>query len=164
MQKARRPTANATNLKSTGCTTIATMRTLDEGVRDGEVKVGMIGAGMVGQLAHFAKFVQVPGCRVTALVELRSNLGRLAAEKFGVPQLLIGICFFTADATVAVPRRSHKKIASPNPAPNKHSAMDQARFKSCETPPLSQPIFIVARRNFRLKVLRNQALIGRGTG
>ncbi len=49
------------------------------------IRIGMIGAGMVGQVAHLANFVQIPGCRVTALAELRPRLGALAAEKFGVP-------------------------------------------------------------------------------
>ena len=40
--------------------------------------------GMVGQLAHLANFVQIPGCWVTGLAELRPRLGRLAAERFGI--------------------------------------------------------------------------------
>jgi predicted dehydrogenase len=46
--------------------------------------IGFVGAGMVGQVAHLANFSSLPGCRVVALAELRPELGRLAARKFGV--------------------------------------------------------------------------------
>ena len=42
---------------------------------------------MVGQVAHIANYVDLPGCRVVALAELRSRLGRLAAARFGIPKL-----------------------------------------------------------------------------
>jgi predicted dehydrogenase len=49
--------------------------------------IGMVGAGMVGQLAHLANFAEIPGCRVVALAELRPELGQSAASRFGVPRL-----------------------------------------------------------------------------
>ncbi len=49
--------------------------------------IGMVGAGMVGQLAHLANFAEIPGCRVVALAELRPDLGQSAATRFGVPRL-----------------------------------------------------------------------------
>lgn len=51
------------------------------------IGIGLIGAGMVGQVAHLANFVQIPGCRVVALAELRPELGRRVAERFGVERL-----------------------------------------------------------------------------
>lgn len=51
------------------------------------IGVGFVGAGMVGQLAHLANFVELPGCRVVGLAELRPELGREAAARFGVPRL-----------------------------------------------------------------------------
>jgi predicted dehydrogenase len=81
----------------------------DEGAMGGELRIGMIGAGMVGQLAHLANFVQIPGCRVTALAELRPGLGKLAAERFGVPRLFAShrdlLAADAADAVVVVTRR-----------------------------------------------------------
>lgn len=53
----------------------------------GDVRIGMIGAGMVGQLAHLANYVRTPGCRVTALAELRPELGKAAMDTFGVPKM-----------------------------------------------------------------------------
>ena len=75
----------------------------------GEVRIGMVGAGMVGQLAHLANFTQIPGCRVTALAELRPRLGALAAEKFGVPTVFDThrdmLAADVIDAAVVVTRR-----------------------------------------------------------
>lgn len=51
---------------------------------EGIVTVGMVGAGMVGQLAHLASFRDSPGCRVLALAELRPGLRAAAAARFGV--------------------------------------------------------------------------------
>ncbi len=60
---------------------------LNEAADDRPIGLGLIGAGMVGQLAHLANFVQTPGCRVAALAELRPELGRRAARRFGVPRV-----------------------------------------------------------------------------
>jgi predicted dehydrogenase len=49
------------------------------------VKIGLIGAGMIGQVAHLANFSEIDGCRVVAIAELREGLGEEAARKFGVP-------------------------------------------------------------------------------
>jgi predicted dehydrogenase len=51
------------------------------------VGLGMIGAGMVGQLCHLANYLGNPDCRVVALAELRPELGRQAADRFGVARL-----------------------------------------------------------------------------
>lgn len=71
--------------------------------------VGFIGAGMVGQVAHLANFAQIVGCRVIALAELRPELGRLAAAKFGVERLYPSHRAMLADpeveAVVVVTRR-----------------------------------------------------------
>jgi predicted dehydrogenase len=75
----------------------------------GRVRVGMIGAGMVGQVAHLANLVQNPACEVVALAELRPGLGRLAAEKFGVKKVYASHRELLADpaidAVVVVTRR-----------------------------------------------------------
>lgn len=49
--------------------------------------IGLVGGGMVGQLAHLANFVQNPDCRVVALAELRPDLGRRVAAKFGIERV-----------------------------------------------------------------------------
>ena len=51
------------------------------------IGIGMIGAGMVGQLAHIANFVQLPDACVVALAELRPELGAEAARRYGVARV-----------------------------------------------------------------------------
>jgi predicted dehydrogenase len=76
---------------------------------DDEIRIGVVGAGMVGQLAHLANFVQIPGCRVAALAELRPRLGALAAKRFGVPKVFPShrdmLAADVIDAVVVVTRR-----------------------------------------------------------
>ena len=73
------------------------------------VGVGFVGAGMVGQLAHLANFVELPDCRALAIAELRPELGRQAAERFGVARLYPSHRELLADpaidAVVVVTRR-----------------------------------------------------------
>lgn len=49
--------------------------------------IGFVGAGMVGQVAHIANYVDLPGCKVVALAELRPKLGRMAGARFGIPRV-----------------------------------------------------------------------------
>jgi predicted dehydrogenase len=51
------------------------------------VGIGIVGAGMVGQMCHLANFVANPGCRVVAVADLRPELAAAAAAKFGVPRV-----------------------------------------------------------------------------
>jgi predicted dehydrogenase len=51
------------------------------------LRIGVVGAGIIGQLAHIANFVQVPECTVVGLAELRPELGKLVARKYGIPNL-----------------------------------------------------------------------------
>ena len=71
--------------------------------------IGLIGAGMVGQRAHLANFVNIPSCRVVALAELRPDLGREAALKYGVERIYPSHRELLADrevkAVVVVTRR-----------------------------------------------------------
>lgn len=49
--------------------------------------IGFVGAGMVGQVAHLANYIDIPGCKVVALAELRPALGRMAAARYGIGKL-----------------------------------------------------------------------------
>jgi predicted dehydrogenase len=56
----------------------------------GEARViglGVVGGGMVSQACHIANFVTIPGCRVVGLAELRPELGRRVAAKFGIERV-----------------------------------------------------------------------------
>ena len=62
--------------------------------------LGFVGAGMVGQVAHIANYVDLPGCELVALAELRPELGRMAAAKFGIAKLYGSHAELLADETV----------------------------------------------------------------
>jgi predicted dehydrogenase len=49
--------------------------------------IGIVGAGMVGQMCHLASFAANPACRVVALADLRPELATAAAAKFGVERV-----------------------------------------------------------------------------
>jgi predicted dehydrogenase len=49
-----------------------------------KLRVGMIGAGFIGQLGHLMNYVEVRGCRVVALAEFRPELRRRVAERYGI--------------------------------------------------------------------------------
>jgi len=51
------------------------------------LRIGMIGAGPVGQLAHLAQYAALPGVQVTALAELRPELRQQAGAQWGISAL-----------------------------------------------------------------------------
>ena len=52
-----------------------------------EVRIGFVGVGGMGQMAHLRNYVSVEGCRVVALAELREKTARLVAERYGVQKV-----------------------------------------------------------------------------
>lgn len=50
------------------------------------LNVGMVGAGFVGQLAHLMNLTESRRCRVVALAELRPELRRRVAARYGIPR------------------------------------------------------------------------------
>jgi predicted dehydrogenase len=49
-------------------------------------KIGMIGAGFMGQHAHLENYSAIPECQVVALAELRPELRRRVAERYEIPR------------------------------------------------------------------------------
>lgn len=49
-----------------------------------EIKIGFVGAGFMGQVAHLRSFTQIPGCQVVALAECRPRLRELVAEHYHI--------------------------------------------------------------------------------
>lgn len=47
------------------------------------LKLGFVGAGFVGQVAHIANYLEIPGCEMTALAEQRPRLRELAQARYG---------------------------------------------------------------------------------
>jgi len=51
------------------------------------VRVGFVGVGAMGQAAHLSNYAVLPACRVVAVAELRTELGRKVAARYGVPRI-----------------------------------------------------------------------------
>ena len=76
-----------------------------------KLKLGWVGSGFVGQVAHLANYVQLPEVEIVGLAELRQKLGRDVCQKFNIKAQysdhisLIEHC--ELDAVVAIVRREH---------------------------------------------------------
>jgi predicted dehydrogenase len=51
------------------------------------VRIGFVGVGQMGQAAHLRNYAILPDCEVVALAELRPQLARRVAERYGVPRV-----------------------------------------------------------------------------
>lgn len=51
------------------------------------VRIGFVGVGNMGQCAHLRHYATLSECEVVALAELREDLGRKVAARYGVPRL-----------------------------------------------------------------------------
>lgn len=54
---------------------------------DGPVRMGYVGCGFVAQRIHIPNFVSLPDCRMLALAEVREDLGRRVAARYGIPKV-----------------------------------------------------------------------------
>jgi predicted dehydrogenase len=64
----------------------AKIRTDPIGVGDNmTVRIGFLGSGFMGQLAHLENYYRIPNCDVVALAEIRSELGQKVAQHYGIP-------------------------------------------------------------------------------
>ncbi|MBI3985422.1 MAG: Gfo/Idh/MocA family oxidoreductase [Lentisphaerae bacterium] len=51
------------------------------------VRIGFVGVGGMGQAAHLRHYVQVPECEVVALAEIKKDLAKHVAARWGVPKV-----------------------------------------------------------------------------
>ena len=49
-----------------------------------QLKLGWVGSGFIGQVAHLANYAELPDVDIVALAELRPKLGALACRKYGI--------------------------------------------------------------------------------
>jgi len=49
--------------------------------------MGYVGCGFVAQRIHIPNFVSLPDCRMLALAEVRQDLGRRVAARYGIPKV-----------------------------------------------------------------------------
>ena len=52
-----------------------------------KMRIGFVGVGSMGQMAHLANYVNVEGCEVAALAEVRPELGRKVAARYGIAKV-----------------------------------------------------------------------------
>ena len=52
-----------------------------------KIRIGFVGVGGMGQCAHLRNYVTVPDCEVVAIAEIREQLGKKVAERYGVPRV-----------------------------------------------------------------------------
>lgn len=52
-----------------------------------KVRIGFVGVGSMGQMAHLKNYVTLDDCEVVALAEVRLQTGKLVAERYGVPKV-----------------------------------------------------------------------------
>lgn len=52
-----------------------------------KLRIGFVGVGAMGQCAHLKNYATLPDCEVVALAELRPQLGRQVAARYGVPKV-----------------------------------------------------------------------------
>lgn len=52
-----------------------------------KVRIGFVGVGAMGQCAHLKNYVTIPECEVVAIAELRQNLAKRVAQRYGIPKV-----------------------------------------------------------------------------
>jgi len=50
-------------------------------------RIGFVGVGGMGQCAHLRNYASMPECRVVAIAEIRPELGKVVANRYGVPSV-----------------------------------------------------------------------------
>src|SRR5437868_950955 len=52
-----------------------------------KIRLGFIGTGNMGQMAHLRNYLTLPDCEVVALAELRPQLAQLVGTRYGIPEV-----------------------------------------------------------------------------
>ena len=52
-----------------------------------KVRIGFVGVGQMGQMAHLRNYVQIDDCDVVAIAEPRTAMAKLVAERYGVAKV-----------------------------------------------------------------------------
>jgi len=66
-----------------------------------KVKIGFIGAGFMGQLAHLQNYVQIPDCEVVAIADHKIEQAKKVAAAYGVGTVYQNYGDLLADKTIA---------------------------------------------------------------
>lgn len=78
-------------------------------------RLGIVGAGFMGQKAHLDSFITIPDCEIVALAEGRTQTAQLVAARYGIPRVYPDhhamLAAETLDAVVAIlPYRLHHAV------------------------------------------------------
>jgi predicted dehydrogenase len=52
-----------------------------------KVRIGLVGTGGMGQMAHLRNYVTIDDCEVVAMAEIRPETARLVAARYGIPRV-----------------------------------------------------------------------------
>lgn len=66
----------------------------------GKVKMGIIGCGYMGQLAHIANYAQIKECDLVAVADRRSELAHKVAQRYGIRKVYSSVEEIAADPEV----------------------------------------------------------------
>ena len=76
-----------------------------------KLKLGWVGSGFIGQVAHLANYIELSDVQIVGLAELRPNLGHRVCKKYGIPRYYPDHRALLDDsdieAIVAIVRRKH---------------------------------------------------------
>jgi predicted dehydrogenase len=83
-----------------------------------KVKIGFVGVGQMGQMAHLANYVTNPECEVVAIAEIRPKQARLVAQRYGVPRIYPShqemVAAEKLDGIVAILHFDHHAVVLPD--------------------------------------------------
>ena len=54
---------------------------------ENKIRIGFVGVGSMGQCAHLKNYLTLNDCEVVALAEIRENLGKMVAARYGIPRV-----------------------------------------------------------------------------
>jgi predicted dehydrogenase len=81
------------------------------------VRIGFVGVGNMGQAAHLRNYTSLPGCEVVAIAELRPELARAVAARYGIPKIYPNaaemLAHETLDGIVAIQQFDRHGIVLP---------------------------------------------------
>ncbi|MDD4890187.1 MAG: Gfo/Idh/MocA family oxidoreductase, partial [Phycisphaerae bacterium] len=52
-----------------------------------KIRIGFVGVGGMGQMAHLTNYVTMKDCEVAAVAEIRGQTGQLVATRYGIPKV-----------------------------------------------------------------------------
>lgn len=123
-----------------------------------DLKVGVVGCGLISQLRHIPAYKKMKGVEVRAVCDLNEDLARETAEKFKVPNFYTETSKMFADedldiVDICVPPQIHAPIAIEAMGSGSHVIMEKPmalKASDCE-----EMIKIAEEKNLKLSVVHN---------